>query len=252
MNKQQAIFDLALWMGDNTLILGHRLAELCGHGPILEQDIALTNIALDLVGQSRMWLSLAGEVEGKDRTEDDFAYYRGERDFTNVKLVEMPNHHWGYVLARQFIYDAHHLSILEQLVDSSDQAIADIAAKAIKEVQYHLRFSSEWMIRMGDGTAVSHEKAQTALTDLAPYIKALTLTDEISTFAAAEGIGFDAGRVEQEAWATMQKVLEEATLKLEPSEYYHKGGKQGLHTEHMGFILAEMQSVVRAMPGNTW
>lgn len=255
MNKvdiQKATFDLALWMGDNTLILGHRLSELCGHGPILEQDIALTNIALDLVGQARMWLSLAGEIEGANRSEDDLAFLRTGKDYTNTKLVELPNQDWGYVIARQFIFDAHHLVILEQLSASTEKAVADIAKKAIKEVQYHLRFSSEWVIRLGDGTDFSHDRMQSAFDKLQPYIKALTLDDELSKLAKTLGIGFDHALVEQKAWETMREVLAEATLNLEPAEYYHKGGKQGQHTEHMGFILAEMQSVVRAMPNNKW
>lgn len=255
MNKvdtQKATFDLALWMGDNSLILGHRLSELCGHGPILEQDIALTNIALDLVGQARMWLSLAGEIEGAGRSEDDLAFLRIEKDFSNIKMVELPNQDWGYVIARQFIFDAHHLVILEQLSASSDKSVADIAKKAIKEVQYHLRFSSEWVIRLGDGTDFSHNRMQAAFDKLQPYIKALTLDDEFSKLAKTLGIGIDHELVEQKAWQTIRTVLAEATLKLEPAEYYHKGGKQGQHTEHMGLILAEMQSVVRAMPNNKW
>lgn len=255
MNKvdtQKATFDLALWMGDNTLILGHRLSELCGHGPILEQDIALTNIALDLVGQARMWLSLAGELEGKGRSEDDLAYLRLEQEFSNVKLVELPNEDWGYVIARQFIFDAHHLAILEQLSESKDKSVADIAKKAIKEVQYHLRFTSEWVIRLGDGTEFSHNRMKSAFDKLRPYIKALTLEDELGKLANDMGIGFDFAEVEQKAWVTINDILAEATLSLEPAEYYHKGGKQGSHTEHMGLILAEMQSVVRAMPNNKW
>ena len=168
MDKRSAKYDLALWMGDNTLILGHRLSELCGHGPILEQDIALTNIALDLVGQARMWLQLAAETEGENRTEDDLAYLRIGKDFTNIKMVELPNEDWGFVIARQFIFDAHHLAILEQLQRSADKDISDIAEKAIKEVQYHLRFTSEWVIRLGDGTAFSHEKMANAFEHLRP------------------------------------------------------------------------------------
>ncbi|MDG1296548.1 MAG: phenylacetate-CoA oxygenase subunit PaaC [Saprospiraceae bacterium] len=255
MNKedtQKASIDLALWMGDNALILGHRLAELCGHGPILEQDIALTNIALDLVGQARMWLTLAGDLEGKGRTEDDFAYLRSDKEFTNIKLVELPNQDWGYVIARQFIFDAHHLVILEQLCTSSEKAIADIAQKAIKEVQYHLRFSSEWIIRLGDGTEFSRKRMQSAFDKLAPYIKALTLDDPLTILAKEAGIGIDNKDVEEKAWKTFDAILSEATLELESPEYFHKGGKQGLHTEHMGFIIAEMQSVVRAMPNNKW
>jgi ring-1,2-phenylacetyl-CoA epoxidase subunit PaaC len=255
MNKadtHKAAFDLAIWMGDNTLILGHRLSELCGHGPILEQDIALTNIALDLVGQARMWLSLAGELEGKGRSEDDLAFLRLEKEYTNTKLVELPNQDWGYVIARQFIFDAHHLVMLEQLSTSSNTAIADIAKKAIKEVQYHLRFSSEWVIRLGDGTDFSHDRMQTAFNKLAPYVKELTIKDELTEIASAAGIGFDLDLVYQKAWETFNSILPEATLSMEQTQYYHKGGKQGSHTEHMGMILAEMQSVVRAMPNNKW
>lgn len=252
MDKRSAKYDLALWMGDNTLILGHRLSELCGHGPILEQDIALTNIALDLVGQARMWLQLAAETEGKNRTEDDLAYLRIGKDFTNIKMVELPNEDWGFVIARQFIFDAHHLAILEQLQRSADKDISDIAEKAIKEVQYHLRFTSEWVIRLGDGTAFSHEKMANAFEQLRPFIKELSLSDDLVDFAKSSGIGYDPALVEEQAWETMKNVLAEATLSLEPSEFYHKGAKQGQHTEYLGVILAELQSVVRSMPGNTW
>ena len=252
MTHQQALFEYALRLGDNALILGQRLSEWCGHGPVLEQDIALTNIALDQVGQASSWLTYAGEIEGKGRSEDDLAYHREQREFRNVLLVEQPNQDWAYTMIRQFLFDAFNFYLHEQLTGSRDQTIAAIAAKSLKEITYHLRYSSEWVIRLGDGTDLSHRKMQTALDDLWIYSGELTQVTPLDAFMAEEELGADLDRLRPRYEEKVREVLEEATLSAPNQPYHQQGGKEGRHSEHLGHILAVMQSVQRAYPGQKW
>ncbi len=252
MTLQQAHFEYLLRLGDNALILGQRLGEWCGHGPVLEQDIAVTNIALDLIGQARSLLEYAGQVEGKSRSEDDLAFLRDAWDFRNVLLVEQPNQDWAYTIIRQFLFDAFHLPLLQQLTTSKDEHLAAIAQKSLKEVTYHLRYSSEWVIRLGDGTETSHQKMQTALDDLWAFSGELTTADEVDQLVQAAGIGANLDAVRRAYTDKVNAILSEATLKQPSNPWMQKGGKTGVHTEHLGFILAEMQFMQRAYPGQQW
>lgn len=250
--SSEALHEFLLRMGDSTLILGHRISQWCGHAPALEEDIAMANVALDLIGQTQLWLGLAGEVEGAGRSADDLAYLRDAVAFRNVLLTEQPNEDFAHTLMRQFLFDAWHFLQLEALTQSSDTRVADIAAKAIKEVNYHLERSGDLVIRLGDGTPESHRRMQAALDNLWSYTGELFLGDAHDEAVALAGIA-PAPAALREPWLeTVKEVLQRATLKLPESTYAHKGGKQGRHTEHLGFILAEMQFLQRAYPGCTW
>jgi ring-1,2-phenylacetyl-CoA epoxidase subunit PaaC len=249
---QEAFFETLLRIGDSTLILGHRVSEWCGHAPALEEDIALANVALDLIGQTQMWLGLAAEVEGRGRTADDLAYLRDAWDFRNLLLVERPNGDFGQTLMRQFLFDAFHLELLKGLAASKDPRVAEIAEKAAKEVAYHLERSSDLAIRLGDGSDESHRRMQAALDALWPYAGEMFLSDEKDTQAAAAGLVPDPASL-RPAWeATVRDVLAQATLTVPDSRFAHKGGKRGVHTEHLGYILADMQFLQRAYPGASW
>ena len=249
---QDAFFEALLRIGDSTLILGHRVSEWCGHAPALEEDIALANVALDFIGQTQMWLGLAAEVEGKGRSADDLAYLRDAWDFRNLLIVERPNGDFGNTLMRQFLFDAFHHEFLKALAASKDPRVADIAAKAAKEVAYHLERSSDLVIRLGDGTDESRRRLQTALDALWPYTGEMFASDEKDAEVAASGLIPDPASL-RPAWeATIREVLTEATLAIPDSTFAHKGGKRGVHTEHLGFIVADMQFLQRAYPGATW
>ncbi|MCS7036895.1 MAG: 1,2-phenylacetyl-CoA epoxidase subunit PaaC [Saprospiraceae bacterium] len=248
----QASFPYVLQLGDNALILSHRLSEWCGHGPVLEQDIALTNIALDLLGQARLLLTYAGEIEGLGRTEDDLASFRDAHQFRNVLLVEQPNGDWAHTIVRQFFFDAYHYYHYQALLQSRDERLAAIAQKALKEVTYHLRYSSEWTIRLGDGTEESHRRMQEAVDDLWMYTGELTTPNEVEREAAEAGVGSDLTQIRPLWEAKVREVLEEATLQIPGNSWMQSGGKDGRHTEHLGYILAEMQFLQRAYPGLQW
>jgi ring-1,2-phenylacetyl-CoA epoxidase subunit PaaC len=253
MTKQEALFQYVLRLGDNSLVLGHRLSEWCGHGPVLEQDIAMTNISLDLLGQARNLLSYAAEVEGKGRSEDTLAYLRDILDFKNVLLTEQPNGHFGDTMTRQFFYDCFGYFLFQELRGSADEQVAAIAEKSIKEVAYHLRHSSEWMKRLGDGTAESHEKVQESVNDLWTYTGELFAADEVDTLMLAEGVGADLDKIKASWMEKVSAVLTEATIEIPPADAWMQGGgKQGQHGEHLGFLLAEMQFLPRAYPGAEW
>jgi ring-1,2-phenylacetyl-CoA epoxidase subunit PaaC len=250
MSKPLLTYTLRL--ADDLLILSHRLSEWCGHGPILEEDIALTNRALDHLGEARNLLTYAGQLEGKGRSEDDLAFTRMERQFTNVKLVEQPNGDYAHTMVRSLLFDAYHLPLMQALTSSKDEQLAAIAGKSVKEATYHLRASSEWVIRFGDGSEESHQRAQTALDDLWTYTGELFAIDAIAEEMTAAGIGPDMTAVNA-AWdGVLDEVLTEATLKRPADGFMMTGGRKGLHSEHMGFILAEMQHVTRAYPGAEW
>jgi ring-1,2-phenylacetyl-CoA epoxidase subunit PaaC len=247
-----AFVDWLQRVGDNVLILGHRVSEWCGHGPALEEDIALANQALDLIGQCQLWLGLAAEVEGKGRTADAMAYLRDAGAFRNVLLVERPNVDFAQTLMRQFLFDAWHIELMRALKASADPRVAEIAAKAEKEVAYHLERSADLVIRLGDGTAESHDRMQKALDLLIPYTGELFAEDAVDQALAEAGIAPLPGSLKADWDATLRAVLTEATLAHPGETYQHKGGKRGVHTEYLGFILAEMQFLQRAYPGATW
>lgn len=251
MNKQ-ALYDYILGVTDNSLILGQRLGELCGHGPSLETDIAITNIALDLLGQCRSYYQYAAKLKGGDTTEDSIAMLRKERDYVNVLLVEQPNEHFGYVIARQFLFDVFHLLQMQELQKSKDETLASIATKNIKETLYHTRFSSDWIKRLGDGTEESHVKIQEAINDLWPYTKELFQVTKADQEMINAGIGADVSKLEHAYYKQVAEVLEEATLQVPEGKYFHKGGKKGIHTEHMGPLLAELQYMQRTYPNMNW
>lgn len=250
--NQDAFFEFLLRMGDNALILGHRNSEWCGHGPVLEEDIAMSNIALDLIGQTSLWLGLAGEVEGQGRSADDLAYLRDAWDFRNLLLVERPNGDFGKTLMRQFLFDAFHFHQLQALTGSADPRVAEIAAKALKEVSYHLERSAEQVIALGDGTDESHARMQAALDEQWDYALEMFTSDASDAAMAAAGIAPDPANLRGVWDETVDAVLAQATLKRPDSSFAHKGGKQGTHTEHLGYILAEMQFLQRAYPGASW
>jgi ring-1,2-phenylacetyl-CoA epoxidase subunit PaaC len=252
MNAQEALFEYLLRLGDNALILGHRLSEWCGHSPALEEDLALSNVSLDLIGQTQLWLNLAGEVEGKGRDADKLAYLRDGRDFRNVLLVEQPNGDFAVTMARQFYFDAWHYLLLRELAGSKDPRIAEIAAKGLKEVTYHLERSRDWVLRLGDGTEESHRRMQTAIDDLWMYTGELFESDEIDQAMAGEGLGPDLATLYEPWLGLVRATAEEATLSLPQPGWAQKGGKRGVHSEHLGYILADLQFLQRAYPNATW
>jgi ring-1,2-phenylacetyl-CoA epoxidase subunit PaaC len=252
MNGQDALFEYLLRLGDNALILGHRLSEWCGHSPALEEDLALSNVALDLIGQTQLWLNLAGEVEGKGRDADKLAYLRDGRDFRNVLLVEQPNGDFAVTMARQFYFDAWHYLLLRELTGSKDSRIAEIAAKGLKEVTYHLERSRDWVLRLGDGTEESHRRMQSAIDDLWMYTGELFESDEIDQAMAREGLGPDLATLHEPWIGLVRATAEEATLSLPQPGWAQKGGKRGIHSEHLGYILADLQFLQRAYPNATW
>ena len=250
MNKNliQYIYGIA----DNALILGQRLGELCGHGPSLETDIALTNISLDLFGQVRSYYQYVAKLQGGDATEDTVAFLRLEREYKNVLLVEQPNTDFAYSITKQFLFDIFHLALLEELQNSKDEMLAAIAKKSIKEVLYHTRFSSDWIKRLGDGTEESHNRIQTAINDLWIFTDELFHQTDADKAMVAEGIGVDTTLLKVNYHKKVNEILEEATLQTPSIEFFQKGGKQGIHSEHMGFILTELQFMQRTYPNMTW
>lgn len=247
-----ALFEYLVRLGDDSLILGHRLSEWCGHGPILEEDIAMTNIALDHVGQTSSLLKYAGEVEGKGRTEDDLAFLRFEREYRNVLLVEQPNEDFGVTMMRQFLFDAYRKPLYEQLTNSSDTHLAAIAEKSLKETKYHLKHSAEWVIRLGDGTEESHNRVQDALNNLWRYTDELFFVNEVDAELLEKGVIFSVEELKKSWLEMVSTVLERATLTIPNNGWQHDGGRKGLHSEHLGYILTELQYMQRAYPGMEW
>ncbi len=253
MTRDEALFQFLLRMGDNTLILGHRVSEWCGHAPVLEEDIALANTALDLIGQTQFWLGLAGEVEGQGRSADDLAFLRDAWDFRNLLLVELPNGDFGQTLMRQFLFDAFQSVLLGRLMASSDARVAEIAAKASKEVAYHVERSADTVVGLGDGTAESHVRMQAALDYLWPYVGEMFLGDAVDAAMAEVGIAPDPASLRADFDALVERVLSEATLDIPKGGFAHRGGRTGtMHTEHLGHLLATMQWLQRAYPGASW
>lgn len=252
--KKDALIQFCLHRGDSNLILGQRLGAWCGHGPVLEQDIALTNIALDLVGQARSYYQYAAELAGKGQTEDDLAYLRNEREFMNPLLCEMENGDWGMTVMRQFLFDTHHFLLLQELRTSADDHLAAIATKSLKEVTYHRRWSSEWVIRLGDGTDESKRRMQAAIDTLWRFSGELTSSAPVDEAAFSFGLSPKPETLAAPYLEEVKQVLAKARLNLpdvSPAAM-RTGGKKGIHTEKLGFLLAEMQYLQRAYPGAEW
>lgn len=251
MSEQK--FEYLLRLADNALVLSQRLTEWCGKGPALEEDMALANVALDLIGQARFWFSYAGELEGKGRDEDKLAFLRDAHEFRNLLLVEQANGNYADTLARQFYFDSWHFLLLQQLLKSTDERIASIAEKSLKEVSYHVRRSGDLIVRLGDGTAKSHDMMQAALDGLWMYTDEMFQADAVDQAMAAQGVAPDLASL-REPWLNyICEVFEEATLTVPPmNAWMQKGGKQGVHGEKLGYLLAEMQFLQRAYPGATW
>jgi len=255
--KQASLIDYSIHLADNALILGHRNSEWCGHGPVLEQDIALANISLDLIGQARNFYQYAASLLNDSSTEDTLAYLRDTRDFRNLLLTELPNGDWAQTILRQFFFSAFQYLQYGILQKSSDTQLAAIAAKALKEVTYHLRWSSEWVIRLGDGTAESRRRIEQALEFLWPYTGELFMCSAEEEMLSAETIAVNPSTLAKEWNDRVSSVFEQATLPTPRAEgkettWMHSGGKKGVHTEHLGYVLAEMQFLQRAYPGAEW
>lgn len=244
MNSTYPIF-----LGDNALMLGHRNSEWCGHGPVLEQDIAITNISLDLIGQARYFYQLAASFMPEGTTEDTLAYTRDVREFKNCLLTELPRGDWAFTVLRQFFFSNYQSLIFRELVQSANTHLAAIAEKALKETNYHLRWSSEWVIRLGDGTEESHRRMAAALETIWPYTGEMFMPAD---FESPEICGFHLPDL-KEAWAKeTTAVLSEAGLPMPANGWMHQGGKTGNHTEHLGFLLSDLQFMQRAYPHSQW
>lgn len=248
----QNLFNYTLQHADNCLILGQRLAEWCGHGPILEQDIAMTNISLDLIGQARMLYQYAAEVQGEGKSEDELVAFRDAWDYRNVLLVEQPNGDFAHTILRQFFFDTYNCYFYEALMKSNDENLAAIAAKSHKETLYHIKWSGDWVIRLGDGTEESNQRINAALEELWGYVGELTDPNPTELTALKEGFGVDLSQIKSKREAKIKEVFDEATISIPTNTYHHKGGKDGKHTEHLGYILSDLQFLQRAYPGNEW
>lgn len=242
----------ALRLGDDALVLTQRLSEWSSRAPELEEDVALTNIALDLLGQARALLSYAAELEGAGRTEDDLAYLRDEREFTNVQLVEQPRGDFAVTIARQLLFSTYQQLLYTALSGSTDPTIAAVAAKAVKEVAYHVDHAEQWTRRLGDGTAESHARMQVALEAMWPFVAELFESDELVKTLAADGVAVDPSALQPEWDRRIDAVLAAATLTRPTPTWTARGGRQGIHSEHLGFLLAELQHLHRSHPGATW
>lgn len=250
MNKN--LYNYILGIADNSLILGQRLGELCGHGPSLETDIACTNISLDLFGQVRNYYQYAAKLKGENANEDEIAFLRKEREYLNVLLVEQPNTDFGFTIGRQFLFDVYHFLFLQELQKSKDLTLSAIASKSIKEVSYHQRFSSDWVKRLGDGTEESSKRMQEAIDTLWAYTDELFHQTEADKAMILEGIGVNVTKFKETYYSKVKNILEEATISIPESKYFQKGGKQGIHTEHMGYLLNDLQYMQRTYPNMEW
>ncbi|MDA9803465.1 phenylacetate-CoA oxygenase subunit PaaC [Flavobacteriaceae bacterium] len=246
------LYNYILGIADNSLILGQRLGQLCGHGPSLETDIACTNISLDLFGQVRSYFQYAAKIAGDQRTEDDIAMLRKERDYKNVLLLEQPNTNFAFTIGRQFLFDVYHLAFLTELQNSNDFTLSVIAKKCVKEVSYHLRFSSDWVKRLGNGTSVSKEKMQEAINDLWTYTDELFYQTNADKEMVFEGVGVDVTKLKNNYYSHINKILLEATLEIPESKWFQTGGKEGIHTEHLGYLLSDLQYMQRTYPNMEW
>jgi len=252
VKADEALIAYTLRLADNALILSQRMIELVAAEPELEEELANANFALDFIGQARMLYTHAGELEGRGRSEDDLAFMRDEHEFRNLLLLEQPNGHFGDALVRQLLFEAFYLHLLDKLTRCSDQGLSEIAARAIKEVKYHFRHSSMWLVRLGDGTELSHERVQQSLDDAWRYTGEMFEADEIDALIQDQFDGPDLLDVQALWRRDVEKTVAEATLRLPDDQWMASGGKQGQHSEHLGFLLAEMQYLQRSFPGATW
>lgn len=251
-NNQQAHIEYIQRLADNSLILGQRVAEWCGHSPVLEEDMALTNISLDLIGQARLLLQHVAKLEGKGRTEDQLAFLRIEPEFKNLTICELPNEDFARTMLRNFLFSTFQTVLFEKLESSKDSELAAIATKSLKEARYHASHSGEWVIRMGDGTEISHAKTQAALDYLWPYTNEFFAACPFDDVVKAAGIGPVWSELQSEWLKRVEVVLTEATLAMPSTTPFKSYGKFGRHSEHMGHILSEMQYLQRAYPGGEW
>lgn len=253
LTKQDALFEYLIRLADDRLILGHRISEWCGHGPILEEDIALSNIALDYIGHAAALYEYAAEVENKGRHRDDLVYFRNDVEYRNVKLVELPKGDFGFTIARQFLFSAFSYFLYEQLSEVTDEQFGGMTGKHFKEVKYHLRHSREWVLRLGDGTEESHRRIQEAFDELWTYTDELFYQDEIDELLQEEELAADTDSFKSEWKELVVDTLEEATLKVPDfDQYMAEGARKGLHTEYLGHLLAEMQHLRRSYPDANW
>ena len=252
MTTQEAFYTYIVRLGDDSLILGQRLSEWCGHGPVLEEDIALTNIALDLIGQTNNLYELAVSIENKGKNIDQLAFLRLEKEYENLLLVEQPNVDFGYTIVRQFFFDVYRKLVFEALCNSTDERLAGIAEKSLKETKYHLKHSSEWVIRLGDGTEESHRRVQEAVNTLWKFTDELFYQDEVDQNVIELGLGVDNSNFKATWNSHVEHVLTEATLTIPSNSWQHAGGRKGIHTEHFGYLLSEMQYMQRAYPNMEW
>lgn len=246
------LYRYVLRLGDTSLVLGQRLGEWVGHAPALEEDLGLANIALDLIGQARLLLGYAGQIENRGRTEDELAFLREPGEYFNLRLVEQPNGDFGTTIVRQVLADAYQLEMYERLLTSADEHLAAVACKAVKETRYHLRYSGGWLVRLGDGTPESHRRVQSALNQLWPYTVELFVEDEVDRAMVDRGIAPRLADVQRQWNSRMDALLAEATLVRPGERPYTWFGKHGQHSEHFGYLLAEMQYLQRAYPGARW
>lgn len=242
----------ALRLGDDALVLAQRLAEWSAKAPELEEDVALTNIGLDLLGQARALLSYAGEVEGKGRDEDSLAFLREERDFLNVQLVEQPNGDFAQTIARQLFFSSWQLAVYDGLTSSADDTIAAVAAKGVKEVAYHHDHAVQWTLRLGDGTSESHQRMQAGLDRMWPFVEELFVSDEVEASLTEQGVAVDVSTLRADWEEPVGAVLAEATLERPDASWTARGGRNGIHSESFGYLLAEMQHLHRSHPGARW
>lgn len=251
MTKEN-LYHYTLQQADNCLILGQQLSEWCGHGPVLEQDIALTNIALDLIGQARLFYQYAAEIQGEGKTEDELVAFRDAWAYRNVLLVEQPNGDFGKTILRQFLFDTFSYFFYEALIKSSDKRLSAIAEKSLKEAQYHIKWSGDWVLRLGDGTQESHTRMQAALDDLWPYRQELIMPSQVDNIGVEEGYAATLDSIKKKRDQKIQEIVTEATLQLPDNDHQHTGGKEGRHSEYLGYLLADLQFLQRAYPGNDW
>ena len=252
MNKEQALLAYVTRLGDNALILGQRMVELVAAYPELEEELANANFALDYIGQARMFYTYAGELEGKGRGEDEYAFLRDENEFRNFLLIEQPNGHFGDSIAKLVLFEAFYLAQLEALSDCADARLAEIAARAEKEIRYHLRHNTQWLVRLGDGTEESHRRVQESLERLWQFTGELFATDEVDTIVEKAYSGPDLDAIRQRWVTDVEAILINATLSRPEDGWMASGGKQGVHSEHLGYMIAEMQYLQRTHPGADW
>ena len=250
--SKESISRYAIRLGDDAVVLGHRLSEWCSNGPFLEEDLALTNVALDFIGRARMFYNYAAELADDGSTEDSYAYNRDNREFTNLLIHELKNGDFAHTMARQYFVDVYSLAYMEALQNSTDKTLAAIADKAVKESRYHLRRSYDWMLRLGDGTEESHQRMQRAVDDLWGYVPEMFEMDELEQELADAGIGVDATALRENWESTVRVTLAQATLDEPAGDWSVRGGRQGIHTEALGHMLSDMQFVQRAYPGQQW